>query len=61
MLNAQVAQLKVEQDCRTYLSSLVLPGELLDYLLSFLNMVTPQPLEPLNDAANFSEIGFFHV
>ena len=30
-------------------------------MLSFLNVVAPQPLELLNDTANFDEIGFFLV
>ena len=60
-LDDQLAWLKVEQGCRIYLCSLIPPGELLDFTFSFPNVVAAQPLEPLNNAANFSEIGFFLV
>ena len=57
----QLALLKIKQGHRIYLGSLVLPGELPNPKLSFLNVVTPQPLEPLNNVAKFSEIGIFLI
>ena len=57
----QLAQLKVRQDHRIHMGTLILPGELLYPMLSLPNVVSPQLLEPCNNVANFSKLGFFLV
>ena len=61
MPDDQLARPNVKQGRGIYLGSLVPPGELLNSTLRLPDVVTPQLLEPCNNAADFGEINFFLI
>ena len=61
MPDYQLVWLNVKQGCGIHLGNLILPGELLNPMLSLPNVIAPQLLELHSNVANFGKVGFFLI